>query len=92
MLLVGLIERLHTGAGLAANSDPRNVELSSKHLTRTQIILRDFELKGLAEKRKILQGLCRRVTSHRTAGTRPLQDPQTISQHGLLLAQRHAPG
>ncbi len=32
-----------------------------------------------------------RVTSDRAAGARPLQDPQTISQHGLLAAQRHAP-
>ena len=27
-----------------------------------------------------------RVTSHRAAGAHPLQDPQTISQHGLLVA------
>ena len=32
------------------------------------------------------------ITSQRTAGARPLQDPQTISQHGLLVAQEHAPG
>src|SRR6478735_4738205 len=32
------------------------------------------------------------ITSQRTAGARPLQDPQTISQHGLLVAQGHAPG
>ncbi len=32
-----------------------------------------------------------RVTSHRAAGARPLQDPKTVSQHGLLVAQGHAP-
>ena len=57
-----------------------------------KFILRDFELKGLAEKGKILQRPLPRVTSHRAAGARSLQNPQTISQHGLLVAQGHAPG
>jgi tripeptide aminopeptidase len=45
-----------------------------------------FRVEGLGGERQNVARRLPRVTSQRAAGADPLQDPQTISQHGLLAA------